>query len=349
MRPFLALALIALPFAASAQELNEAGLPYFAPGSGVTDYEALRRRELAVIDAQFGAFAQAAHAMQDAAQAHCDSGADFLPAYSAARLAWAPLEAYQFGPMEQNGAALSVNFWPDTKGFVKRALPGLLGSDQDLRDPAVISQHSAAVQGFPALEALIAAGDDTTCPAIIGISAHVAQLGDELYEGWFGTDGWAELALSAGPDNPVYLNAREFTKEIYTAYDFLLERMKDQSLKRPLGDATGPKPHRAEAWQTDLSLPIIDAQLDAIAQMLRDGYAGDTREPNRAWVLDVVDQTKARLESIDAPLTQAVADPDGIWKIDGLRNKIAYLKLQMDQDIGPNLGVETGFSPADGD
>lgn len=329
---------------------EELGLPYWAPGRGEIDYDALRRRELAVIEAQFGAFRTTAHAMAVAARDHCANGTDFTPAYTAARLAWAPLEGYQFGPMEQNGAALRVNFWPDRKGSVRRTVKTLVTlPEDDLANPDFIATQSAAVQGFPALEALIGTDDLPQCPAIIGISGNIARFSDDLYGGWFDAGGWADIVRDAGPDNPVYLDAREFTKEIYTALDFMLIRMRDQSLMRPLGDATGPKPHRAEAWQTDLSLPIINAQLDGITQMIEQGFAGDTREPTRAWVLDVVKQTKARVAKIDMPLTQAVSDPDGIWLVDGLRSKIAYLSLQMAQDIGPDLGVETGFSPADGD
>lgn len=329
---------------------EELGLPYWAPGRGEIDYDALRRRELTVIETQFAAFRDTAHALHSTAQDHCATGADIMPAYRAARLAWAPLEAYQFGPMEQNGAALKVNFWPDRKGAVSRATKSLVAlPDEDLASPDFIATQSAAVQGFPAFEALIGTPDLPACPAIVGISGNIARMGDGLYEGWFGADGWADIARAAGPDNPVYLDAREFTKEVYTALDFVLERIKDQSLKRPLGDVTGPKPHRAEAWQTDLSLPIITAQLDGIHLMIERGFAGDTREPTRAWVLDVVEQTRARVASFDRPLTWAVADPDGIWQVDGLRSKVAYLSLQMDQDIGPDLGVETGFTPADGD
>lgn len=359
LAPIVALILSTLPAYAqegvapgvSKRDFNEElGLPYWAPGRGEIDYDALRRRELSVIETQFAAFRDTAQALHAAAQDHCASDADIMPAYRAARLAWAPLEAYQFGPMEQNGAALKVNFWPDRKGAVSRATKALVNLPaDDLTNPEFIATQSAAVQGFPAFEALIGTDDLSACPAIVGISGNLERMGGELYDGWFADGGWADIARDAGPDNPVYLDAREFTKEVYTALDFILERIKDQSLKRPLGDVTGPKPHRAEAWQTDLSLPIITAQLDGVYTMIERGFAGDTREPTRAWVLDVVDQTKARVASFDGPLTWAVADPDGIWQVDGLRSKVAYLSLQMDQDIGPDLGVETGFTPADGD
>ncbi len=354
-RILLFVAAVLMATTVSAQEDSyspDSGLPYWAPGRGEVDHEALRRRSLAVLEREFGAFSDATGHLAQTAVAYCDTGApreDLIAAFRDTWLAWAPLDSYQFGPIETNAAALTVNFWPDKKGFVGRALRDLLAqSPEAQRDPAVIAAGSAAAQGLPALEMLLYT-EAPECPAVIGISAYLHQTAEVLYADWFDPDGWADLARAAGPDNPVYLSAAEFTKTLYTALDFGLIRIADQRLGRPLGTYERSFPQRAEAWRSGLTADIIGAQLDGIADMIEHGFAGDIREPDRAWVLQVIGQARSRMDKIGAPIPQAVTDPAHRIRVEGLQTKINDIRSVMAQDIGPNLGVDTGFSPADGD
>ncbi|KAJ54364.1 hypothetical protein ACMU_18220 [Actibacterium mucosum KCTC 23349] len=331
---------------------KELGLPYWAPGRGEVDHDALRRRSLNVLERQYSAFVVASEELHDSAIAYCDADApreDVVTAFRAAWLAWAPLDSYQFGPVEFNGAVLSVNFWPDKKNFTGRALAGLLKQPlQSQRDPATIAAASAAVQGLPAIEMLLFT-EAPECPAITGVSGFLAQMAQRLYDDWFGPDGWADLARAAGPDNPVYLSAEEFTKTLYTALDFGLIRISEQRLGRPLGTFDRSFPTRAEAWRSGLSNAIIGAQLDGVAAMIREGFAGDIRDPDRAWVLKVIGQTQTRLDRVALPISDAVADPVSRVRVEVLKQKVDALRLSLAEDIGPGLGVDTGFSPADGD
>ncbi|MCI4661825.1 MAG: imelysin family protein [Neomegalonema sp.] len=333
----------------------ELGLPYEPEGAGQTDHDAIRRRVLDVLAQQFGTFRDRTASMAQEIDAWCAaSGAAPAPqavseAYRAAYLAWAPLDSYQFGPIEARGAALTVNFWPDKKGFVKRGLAMLHGLPAETRaDPAEIAHLSAAIQGFPAIERLLLESTPD-CPSLTGISGNLTRIAAELYDDWFAPEGWADLARSAGPDNPVYLSAEEFTKQIYTALDFGLIRIAEARLSRPLGEPTRSYPRRAEAWRSELSLALIDAQLTGIGQMIEFGLAGDIIEPSRNWVLRVVDQAHERIGRIGMPLHEAVKAPQTRIRAEAVQTKIRYLQLQLAQDIGPGLGVDTGFSAADGD
>lgn len=320
--------------------------------TGDIDHAPVRVRSLGVLERQFGAFHTATTALTQAATGYCAGEIDrdtALEAFRSAWRAWAPLEAYQFGPVEQQAASLTVAFWPDKKDFVGRGLEALLALPADsLADPATIAQGSAAAQGLPAIERLMFS-DMAECPAIVGISGHLDGVAAALYDGWFGPDGWADLVRDAGPENPVYLSDAEFTKALYTAVDFVLERIADARLGRPLGTFDAPQPTQAEAWRSGLSLDIVDAQLAGVADLLENGFAGGVFNPARVWVLGVIDDTRARVADIGAPLDVAVADPVTRFRVEGLQTKVRYLLLQFDQEIGPGLGVETGFSPSDGD
>lgn len=317
-----------------------------------TDHKALQTRVLGVLDGQFDAFQTAAHKLSDASSAYCAQSGSLDTVKSAFRatwLAWAPLDAYQFGPIETQGAALTVNFFPDKKGFVSRALKASLAlSGDDQANPAVIAKQSAATQGLPAIERLIY-DSDTPCPLLVGITGNLAGLSSALYDGWFADGGWADLVRTAGPDNPIYLSDEEFTKQIYTALGFSILRIKEHRLGRPLGTYERAFPKRAEAWRSGLTNEIINAQLGGMIAIVDHGFAGGLFNPTRAWIVQVIRDTQARVDKIGAPIKDAVEDPTMRVRIEGLQSKLVYLQLQLDQDVGPGLGVETGFSAGDGD
>ncbi|PRY21742.1 hypothetical protein CLV78_10811 [Aliiruegeria haliotis] len=331
---------------------EDLGLPYWAPGRGQVDHDAIRRRSLGVLERQFGAFRDQAARLAETSVAFCNGSVSEEEAKTSLRatwLAWAPLDSYQFGPIEQLGAALTVNFWPDKKNFVGRGLKALQSlPPEDQEDPAKVAQGSAAAQGLPAIERLLHT-DIEPCPALVGVSGFLDQFSQDIHDAWFSGGGWADVARAAGPNNPVYLSSEEFTKTLYTAVDFGLTRIADSRLGRPLGTFEKSYPRRAEAWRSGLTNEIIVAQLEGIAELVAAGFAGDVRETDRAWILQVIEQAIARTEAIGQPIAEAVQDPQSRVRVESLQAKVRYLQLQTAQDLGPNLGVDTGFSAADGD
>ncbi|WP_298909151.1 imelysin family protein [uncultured Aliiroseovarius sp.] len=316
------------------------------------DHEALRDRALTVIEMQFGAFRDAAETLAEMSVSYCaaEIGQDaHTDAFKQTWLAWAPLDAYQFGPIVQNGAVLSVGFWPDKKDYVGRGLKALLTeSPEALQDPATIAQHSAAVQGLPAIERLLF-DDLPACPAVIGISAHLHGMANQLYADWFNKGGWADLARAPSPENPVYQSADEFTKVLFTAADFELTRIGDARLGRPLGTFNAPRPTRAEAWRAGLSFELIDAQLLGIGTLLEQGFAGDNNLAEIDELLDRINETRMRIAAVGTPLDLAVTDPVTRFRVEALQTRIGSLQRQVNESVGPAIGVETGFSAADGD
>ncbi len=317
-----------------------------------TDHAALRDASLTVLEAQFGAFRDAAQNLSAASVAHCrgDLGEDeFVEVFRAAWLAWAPLDAYQFGPVEKNAAVLKIAFWPDKKDYVGRGLTALLSQPADaLADPDTIAAHSAAVQGLPAIERLVFTDLDA-CPAIIGISANLESISETLFEEWFSPGGYADLARSAGPENPAFATEAEFTKLLFTAIDFGLTRIADARLGRPLGAFDKPMPQRSEAWRSGLSLEIIDAQLAGLRILLAQGFGGNLAGPDTTWVAQAIDAARHRIDGIGAPLDQAVVNPMTRVRAEALQTRITELQHRIAAELGSELGVDSGFSAADGD
>lgn len=343
MKQIFAIALSAtclLPLSAAGQDNHQ------------TDHAALRNRVLTVLERQFEGFHDHADNLATSAAAYCTNKGsleDVKTEFRATWQAWAPLDAYQFGPMETLGAALTVNFFPDKKGFVGRALQQLRKLPaEDQANPDVIARYSAAAQGLPALERLIY-DSDAPCPLLTGISTHLSTTATALYDGWFADKGWADLVRSAGPDNPVYLSDEEFTRQIFTALGFSILRMRDHRLGRPLGSYERAFPKRTEAWRSGLTNKIIAAQLSGLDQVVTQGFADALAPDTLGWMAGVIDDTQHRLDKVDKPLKEAVEDLSLRVRIEGLQAKMTYLQVQLDEKVAPELAVQSGFSAGDGD
>lgn len=326
--------------------------PSAVAAQDTVDHAALRDRALGVLETSFGGFRTGAAALPEASRDYCAGEIEreaYLGALRTAWLAWAPLDAYQFGPVEQRAAVLTVAFWPDKKDYVGRGLEALLALPAEtLAAPETIAKGSAAAQGLPAIERLMF-DDFDPCPAVIGIAGNVAVMADTLHEDWFEPDGWADLLRSAGPENPVYRSDAEVTKALFTALSFQLSVLADARLGRPLGTFDAPRGMSAEAWRAGLSFDIIEAQLAGIEAMLDEGFAGAVPDETRAAVGEAFVDTRQRIAEVGAPLHVAVEDPMTRIRVEGLQTQVRFLQLLFAEQVAPGLGVESGFSPADGD
>lgn len=311
------------------------------------DHAALLERALTgSILPGFAAFETAAEELAEAATARCETGeGDLRPAFAAAYAAWMAVDAYRFGPVEEGGVALSVNFWPDRKNFVGRALRGVGSADPDQRaTPGFIADRSAAVQGLPALERLIVAGKP--CPLAPLIARHLALSAQETRAHWADPGGWASLMRAAGPKNPVYLTPAETSAELYKALQFGLQTLSDARLGRPLGSFDAPRPKRAEAWRSGLSRANALAQFAALHALYRAAFAllpgGETLDTR--WTA-----ARTAMERLPASIPDAVGDLATRLKVEAAKNRIDALRAALGTTLAPRLGIAIGFNSADGD
>lgn len=331
------------------QILLAASLALASPAAAETvDHRAILDNALDdVVLPAFAAFASKAETLATTVKATCDGGTieALRDAYAETYAAWMALDAYRFGPVEERGAALSVNFWPDRKNFTGRALRGLAGAaTEDLADPDFIDAQSAAAQGLPALERLIV--NERHCPLAPAIAAHLSRTAAGLDADWRGSDGWASLMRAAGPDNPVYLDTAETSAALYKALDFGLQTLSEARLGRPLGTFDAPRPKRAEAWRSGLSRTNALAQFGALEQLYRIAFAPGL--PNTAVKADW-QAARIALDRIPEPLHEAVTDPNNRLKVEAAKNRIDALRKSLAETLAPKLGVAIGFNSADGD
>lgn len=293
-------------------------------------------------------FAQAAQALDAAAAQDCR--ADTLrPAYQATFDAWMGLSHLGLGLLEEDGRALTIAFWPDSRGLVRRTVQRLRAEEDAAVDrPERFAEVSIAGRGLFALERLLYEPDDDgngeyTCRLAQAIAGDLSRLAQEIETGWR-TD-FADQLLNAGAEgNSRFLTAREASQALYTALVTGLEFTADQRLGRPMGRFDAPRPQVAEARRSGRPLRNVILSLEALRDLAL--ALADQPVPETEAAFATALQTA---RALDDPLLAGVADPSGRLRVEVLKNRIEETRAAAAQEIGTALGVSVGFNATDGD
>lgn len=294
-------------------------------------------------------FAVQSRALSVNADADC-TAEGVRPSFHNAFDAWMGISHLAFGPLEEEGRALSIAFWPDKRGLVAATVAKLV-ADEDVAvaEESAFAQVSIAGRGFYALERLLYdpayAGygrEDYACRLVQAIAGDLARMAGEISAGW---GDHAPLMLTAGEDgNSAYLTPKEAVQRLYTSLMAGLEFDADQRLGRPLGTFDKPRPERAEARRSERSLRNLMLSLTALrelAAMLADGPIPATEA--------AFDQALAQAENLQDPVFGTVAEPSGRLKVEIVQQSVRAIEAAVAAEIGVQLGVAAGFNSADGD
>lgn len=263
-------------------------------------------------------------------------------AYHNAFDAWMAIGHIQFGPIEAQSATLKIAYWPDPKGQTAKTLGRLIrAEDQAVHDATAYSEVSIAGQGLFALEHMLfeAVPSDYGCALIKAIAGELAQNTTALNAAW--VDGHADALHAA---TPPYNSKPEVLRVVYTALSTGLEFIEAKRLGRPLGTFERSRAKRAEAHRSERSVRNITLSLQAL-QALATTFADHEIPKTQTAFAEAIMRAKA----LDDPALQGVADPAKRFKVEVLQQKVAAIRVAIDEEIGATFGVRAGFNSLDGD
>lgn len=296
---------------------------------------------LARIGKGYQTFAAATADLDTAAQASCDG---LKPAFDTAWDAWLHVAQIRIGPVEDDGRALAIAFWPDPKALGAKAQRALLTGDPAALAPERFAEHSVAARGFSGLERLLfpdAPLPADPCPLIRATTHDLARMAAGVNADWPAFSD--KLAYPGGPGNTTYLTDLETAQALVTQLASALEFTADQRLGRPMGTFDQPRPERAEARASGRSLRNVVEVLKASRDMALDLHPEAPRtEAAFAKALALADR-------LDDPTLASVATPQGRLKVEILQNAIREARAAILSEIAPTLGVGLGFNALDGD
>ncbi len=269
------------------------------------------------------------------------------PAWNAAFDAWLGIAHIRLGPVEDEGRALAIAFWPDPKGMgAKQQAAMIAGMDPMGLDPVAFRQASVAVRGLMAMERLLypeaPLTGDYPCALMATTAADLAQTARDVQAGWEG--GFADAVLTAGADgNTRFLSEVEARQALFTQLITGIEFVKESRIARPLGTFDAPRPDRAEAKASGRAGRNIVLSLTA----LRD-YAA-ALDPDAVTTLAAFDRAIASAAALPDPTLAGITDPAAWLKLEILGQQVQAAQDAAVTEIGDALGVGVGFNAADGD
>jgi predicted lipoprotein len=291
-------------------------------------------------------YARLAAAAADLAALDTCDPAVLQPAFHAAFDAWMGVAHLHLGPVEQDGRALAIAFWPDPKSLGAKAQRGLMTGDPAALSPDRFAEQSVAARGLTGLERLLyptTPPPADPCPLIRATTLDLARMTAEVAGEW---GPFGDLLITAGqPGNATYLTGTEARQALFTQLATGLEFIADQRLGRPLGTFDKPRPERAEARPSGRSMRNVALSLAALRDM---AAALDPASAKTLAAFDKAIALAARLQA-DDPALQGVADPQSRLKVEILQQAVRAIRDTALAEIGPALGVGVGFNSQDGD
>jgi uncharacterized protein len=294
----------------------------------------------------YAAFTAATAALAEMANGTCDA-ALLQPAWNTAFDAWLGIAHIRMGPIEDDGRALAIAYWPDPKGTGAKQQAALIAAEDPMGlDPTAFRQASVAVRGLTALERLLypeaPLTGDYPCNLISTTAADLAQTARDVEAGWQGS--YANMVLQPGiGENPAFLSETEATQALFTQLISGIEFVKDNRIARPLGTFDAPHPERAEgrpSGRAGRNIVISLTALRAYALMLDPGAT------RTAAAFDAGIKTATALPD---PTLASITDPQDWLKLEILGQQLLTIHDTAIDEIGTALGVSVGFNAADGD
>ncbi|MBX2830098.1 MAG: imelysin family protein [Rhodospirillales bacterium] len=296
---------------------------------------------------------------------------DVQGAFHSAMDIWQEIQPWRMGPMVANGRDQHIEYWPDKHGTAKRQFRKLVFNKPAVyTDPIKLSEGSAALQGFPALEEvlfddkhakqLINADEDGIylCQYGTAIATNLQTISGELRDEW---PEFAQAMSNAGPDSMDYPTAKFAATDLYRALHEGLLIISSQKLGRPLGESEKDgKASRAESETSKRSLRNVEHNLIGLFAIY-DGKWGDVGEEGMglASLIDssLLDRSfrlnwqtvQDRLSELPTSVGELLEQPDGYAKLSDFAGQIDFLTSLVENDVGGNTKLGGGFNSLDGD
>lgn len=302
---------------------------------------------------RYADLAQQSQSLAEAAQTDCDATAEPLrEAYHTAFDAWIAVSHLRFGPSEKANRAFALAFWPDSRGATPKTLASLIADEDPVADTAAeYADVSIAARGFYALEFLLyddrtrtTGSDAYRCTLMRTVAGDIAATAQTILEDW--QNGYADTLMNPGPDSP-YRGTSEVAQELFKALDTGLEFTADVRIGRPMGTFDRPRPTRADAWRSGRSLRNVARAMTSLKDLAV--RLAQENPDLAAQFEETFDKSLAVADALDDPIFAGVADPQSRLRVEVLQQSVFAARDLARQELGPMLGVASGFNALDGD
>lgn len=367
MRKILFAGLVSLlPVTAAAQE-NDAAPSVDLPMADVT--KVMTAAVDGFIRPGYDAFYETSSKMTTAMKALCEapSKTSYEAAKSAFRdaaVSWAHIEVVRVGPVIEQNRFERILFYPDRKSTGLKQVQSVLSKvDETATDPATLGTKSVAMQGFGALEYVLAGtGSEELlktkqsfrCRYGAAIAGNITNVAKELSDIWDDPNGIQKAWEQPGPDNPDFRTGGEAITALLGILVHGAEAVRDQRIETFYKGADKAKfPKQALFWRSENTWPTIKGNLEGLSFLLEtSGMVALLKEKDRSIVAATQAQLKSMIElsaKMTPDLEKAVENAAERKKLDTLLADGKDVISKLNDGYGGAIGLSSGFSFADGD
>ena len=272
--------------------------------------------------------------------------------------AFGAVELFRIGPLLEDNLQHRLFFWPDKRAIGERQLRVLVASlDKKPVTAQQLAEKSVAVQGFTALERLLFTPGylpvelAPQCHLLPVVMENIAEMAEQLDNGWQSTSEFAQLFLSPQADSTYFRSTEEVARSVFTQIKVGLDIVIDGKL-RPLlsGDKTTVKD--APLWISQRTVAMLTGNIHGLEGLLfESGLLDDTEVAAQLGVeFEYINHVLRQLK----PVVRFKGDDDKLRpEVRVLMNKlaavIAGVRHTVNNDVADQLGLSAGFNSEDGD
>ncbi|MGN7294566.1 imelysin family protein [Rhizobium sp. SAFR-030] len=285
-------------------------------------------------------------------------------AFETAALDWGQIEIVRVGPVIDEARFERILFYPDRKGTGLRQVQALLAKPDDIvTTPDGLSTKSVAMQGLGALEFLLYGTDAETlstqpngfrCRYALAVAGNMQRVATELARLWDEPDGVQNDWKNPGRESASFYDAGEAITELLGILVHAAETVRDQRIETFYKGENGKTfPRQALFWRSDLTFPMLAANLKGIRMLLDTSDIEELLKPDQQPIVASIDADLDALlhvvSTVNPEVEIAVAQPEQRQKLDALLQTSRDLILRLNDKLGGGLGLGAGFSFSDGD
>ncbi|MDA5397635.1 peptidase M75, Imelysin [Hoeflea prorocentri] len=315
------------------------------------------------------AFAGSTAALRDSISALCaapspDGLSEAQQNFTHATTDWAAVNILRIGPILEDNRLERILFWPDRRGVGLRQVQALLQNrEPESATPSGLAQKSVAVQGLAALEfALYGNGSDELaseadtfrCRFAHAAGTNISAIAGELVTEWQGPEGFAEIWMRPGADNPFFRDEKEALGALVSLFSNGLEFYDTMELGSFLGStAKKDRPKRALFRRSDGTLAMLQTGLEDFRALYDVSGLAELLPESSKWIDDSVRfgfrHPIAALDSLSGPPADLLSDPEQRSKLVFVRTTVRAMMGNFGDDMTAALGLTANFSSLDGD
>jgi len=277
---------------------------------------------------------------------------------------WNRVSIITEGPVMQKNRFERVLFYPDRKSIGLKQVQALIAKpDEAVTDPKALADRSVAIQGLGAFEyvffgsypeGVVAEKNSFRCRYGLAIARNVEGIAAELQVAWDDPKGIANDWKNPSKDSAVYRTGEEAMQALIGVHVHGIEMVRDQRI-RPFYDDTTEKmaPNAAIFRRSGNTIRTIAANVEGLEKLWQVADLGVfLPEERKALASNIAFDYKAAATAIaklPPPTAEALADKTYLEKLAYIDFTLKDATARINNDVGAAVGLEAGFSFADGD